>query len=55
MQFAQKYQSNNLDLESKKELYWHKAGDKWQIVYEGKRSLPSPAKALAQIQPVAHP
>jgi murein L,D-transpeptidase YafK len=55
MQFAQKYQSNNLDLESNKELYWLKAGDKWQIVYEGTRILPSPAKTLAQIQPVANP
>ena len=55
MQFRQEYQSNNLDLESNKELYWHKAEDKWQIVYEGTRSLPSPAKALAQIQPVANP
>ncbi|MFA9418930.1 MAG: murein L,D-transpeptidase family protein [Gammaproteobacteria bacterium] len=55
MQFRQEYQSNNLDLESNKELYWYKAEDKWQIVYEGSRSLPSPTKALAQIQPVADP
>ncbi len=55
MQFRQEYQSNNLDLESNKELYWHKAGEKWQIVYESTRSLPSPAEALAQIQPVADP
>lgn len=55
MQFRQEYQSNNLDLESNKELYWHKAEDKWQIVYEGTRSLPSPTKALAQIQPDADP
>jgi len=55
MQFRQKYQSNNLDLESDKELYWYKADDNWKIVYEGTRILPPSAKALAQIQPVADP
>ena len=48
MQFRQQYESNNLDLQSNKELYWHKAGANWQIVYEGVRTLPTPAKKLAQ-------
>jgi murein L,D-transpeptidase YafK len=40
MQFAQSYASNNLDLESAKEVYWHKTDNRWQIVYEGARSFP---------------
>jgi murein L,D-transpeptidase YafK len=48
MQFRQQYESNNLGLKSNKELYWYKAEENWQIVYEGVRTLPSPAKKLAQ-------
>ena len=48
MQFRQQYESNNLDLKSNKELYWFKAEENWQIVYEGARNLPAPAKKLAQ-------
>ncbi|MCZ6796924.1 MAG: hypothetical protein O7D36_03135, partial [Gammaproteobacteria bacterium] len=48
MQFRQQYESNNLDLKSNKELYWYKAEENWQIVYEGARNLPAPAKKLAQ-------
>lgn len=40
MQFSQSYSSNNLDLETSKEMYWRKADSRWQIVYEGVRSFP---------------
>jgi murein L,D-transpeptidase YafK len=40
MQFRQDYQDDNLDLESSKELYWHRNQSRWQIVYEGNRSFP---------------
>ena len=40
MQFAQTYESNNFDLKSPKELYWHKENNRWQIVYEGTRIFP---------------
>jgi murein L,D-transpeptidase YafK len=48
MQFAQSYASNNLDLESAKEVYWHKADDRWQIVYEGTRSFPPTGTQIVQ-------
>jgi murein L,D-transpeptidase YafK len=48
MQFKQSYESNNFDLDSPKELYWYKAKDKWEIVYEGARNLPLPMSKLAQ-------
>ena len=48
MQFKQSYESNNYDLDSPKELYWYKAEDKWEIVYEGARNLPLPMSKLAQ-------
>jgi murein L,D-transpeptidase YafK len=40
MQFEQNYRSNNLSVESPKELYWRNTGQQWQIVYEGERSFP---------------
>lgn len=40
MQFRQDYQDNDIDLESSKELYWHRNQNRWQIVYEGNRSFP---------------
>jgi murein L,D-transpeptidase YafK len=40
MQFEQSYRSNNLSVESTKELYWRKSDRQWQIVYEGERSFP---------------
>ncbi len=40
MQFRQDYQDDDLDLESSKELYWHRNQSRWQIVYEGNRSFP---------------
>ena len=41
MQFEQSYRSNNLNVESPKELYWRNTGTNWQIVYEGNRRFPS--------------
>ena len=41
MQFEQHYRSNNLNVESPKELFWRKADTNWQIVYEGNRRFPS--------------
>ena len=41
MQYEQRYRSNNLDIDSPKELYWRKNGERWQIVYEGERSYPA--------------
>ncbi len=48
MQFEQSYRSNNLDLDSAKELYWHKAGDRWKIVYEGTRQFPFPDTRIVE-------
>ena len=45
IQFDQEYRSNNLDVDSPKELYWRKLDGDWQIVYEGNRRL---ARAIAQ-------
>lgn len=40
MQFDQRYRSNDLELDSAKELFWRKQGDQWKIVYEEVRSFP---------------
>ena len=48
MQFEQHYRSNNLNIDSPKELYWRKTDTHWQIVYEGNRYLPGPEKSVAQ-------
>jgi murein L,D-transpeptidase YafK len=48
MQFAQSYTSNNLDLESDKDVYWRKADNRWQIVYEGARIFPKTDTQLVQ-------
>jgi len=48
MQFEQNYRSNNLNLESPKELYWRKVDRQWQIVYEGSRSFPVPDSKIAE-------
>ena len=48
MQYEQRYRSNNLDIDSPKELYWRKADGRWQIVYEGKRSYPTPGSEVAE-------
>jgi hypothetical protein len=42
MQFDQSYRSNNLSIDSSKELYWRKNTDQWQIVYEGEGSFTTP-------------
>ena len=49
MQFKQSYRSNNLDVDSAKEIYWHKADDQWQIVYEGIRQFPVPDTSIVEI------
>lgn len=41
MQFEQHYRSNNLNVESPKELFWRNTGTNWQIVNEGNRRFPS--------------
>jgi hypothetical protein len=48
MQFEQNYRSNNLSIESPKELYWRKNSQQWRIVYEGERSFPIPDTAIAE-------
>ena len=48
MQFAQSYTSNDLDLESPKEIYWRKTDNRWQIVYEGMRSFPAPDTQIVE-------
>lgn len=48
MQFEQGYRSNNLEIESTKELYWRKDADRWQIVYEGERSFPIPDTTIVE-------
>jgi len=48
MQFAQSYSSNNLDLESTKEVYWRKRDNRWKIVYEGERNLQQTGPQLVQ-------
>jgi len=40
MQFEQSYNSNNLSIDSPKELYWRETDQQWRIVYEGERSYP---------------
>ena len=48
MQFEQGYRSNNMEVESPKELYWRKDADRWQIVYEGERSFPVPDTTIVE-------
>jgi len=48
MQFEQSYRSNNLNLDSPKELYWHKTGTHWQIVHEGSRRFPLPDTTIVE-------
>ncbi len=40
MQFSQTYESNDYNVKSPKELYWHKYDSGWKIVYEGVRIFP---------------
>ena len=48
MQFEQSYRSNNISVDSPKELYWRKAENDWQIVYEGQRSFPVPDTTIVE-------
>lgn len=48
MQFEQSYRSNNLNIDSPKELYWRKSDDSWQIVHEGTRSFPVPDTTIVE-------
>lgn len=48
MQFEQSYRSNNISVDSPKELYWRKAENDWQIVYEGQRSFPIPDTTIVE-------
>ncbi len=48
MQYDQSYQSNILNVDSAKELYWRKQGPEWKIVYEGVRDLALPENRLAK-------
>lgn len=48
VQYQQSYASNNLNLETAKEVYWRKSKDHWQIVYEGTRTFPKPSSEIVQ-------
>jgi murein L,D-transpeptidase YafK len=48
MQFEQSYRSNNLNIDSSKELYWRKTAEQWQIVYEDQRSFPIPDTTIVE-------
>jgi murein L,D-transpeptidase YafK len=48
MQFEQSYRSNNLNIDSPKELYWRKTPEQWRIVYEGQRSFPIPDSTIVE-------
>ncbi|MCP4982922.1 MAG: L,D-transpeptidase family protein [Gammaproteobacteria bacterium] len=48
MQFEQNYRSNNLNVDTPKELYWRKAATDWHIVYEGTRSFPVPDSKIVE-------
>ena len=39
MQYDQVYRSNNLNIDSHKELYWKEQANGWKIVYEGTRDF----------------
>jgi hypothetical protein len=48
MQFEQSYRSNNVNIESPKELFWRKTAAHWQIVYEGNRTFPVPESTVVE-------
>ncbi len=48
MQFEQSYRSNNLNVDSPKELYWRENDANWQIVYEGSRTFPVPDNTIVE-------
>ena len=47
MQYDQVYRSNNLNIDSPKELYWKKQANGWKIVYEGVRDFSITEASLA--------
>ncbi|MDH3387656.1 MAG: L,D-transpeptidase family protein [Gammaproteobacteria bacterium] len=48
MQFEQSYRSNNLSVDSPKEIFWRKNTDQWKIVYEGNRTFPVPDTTIVE-------
>jgi len=48
MQFEQSYSSNNLSVDSPKELYWRESDQQWRIVYEGERSFPKSKTTIVE-------
>ncbi len=50
MQFEQSYRSNNLNIDSPKELFWRKTDTHWRIVHEGTWTLPPPPNNLVRNQ-----
>ncbi len=48
MQYDQQYRSNNLNVDSAKELYWKRQDNGWKIVYEGIRNFNKPEDALVE-------
>ena len=48
MQFEQSYRSNNLSLQSPKELYWRNTDNRWQIVYEDSRTFQVPDSSIVE-------
>ncbi len=47
MQYAQSYRSNNLNVDSGKEIFWRRNDERWRIVYEGNRRLAAPEQTAA--------
>lgn len=48
MQFNQRYRSNDLNLDSAKEIYWSKQDQGWKIVYEQVRSFPKTSSQIVE-------
>ena len=48
MQYDQSFRSNNLNVDSSKELYWRLNDNRWQIVYEGFRHFPEDETRVAE-------
>ncbi|MFT5505791.1 MAG: murein L,D-transpeptidase YafK [Gammaproteobacteria bacterium] len=48
IQYQQDYDSNNLKIQSPKELFWRLENNQWRIVYEGTRTFPVDLTDLAQ-------
>jgi len=48
MHYDQVYQSNNLNIDSPKELFWKKQSNGWKIVYEGIRNFTKAEDSLVE-------